>query len=433
MKTVFVLDTKRRPLAPTHPARARQLLRKGKAAVYRRYPFIIILKREVPEPGTQPLRLKIDPGSQTTGIAIINNDTGEVVFAAELQHQGQQIKKAMDSRRASRRSRRSRKTRYREPRFSNRTRPDGWLPPSLFSRVANIETWVSRLCRVCPIVAISFESAKFDTQKMQNPEISGVEYQQGELAGYEVKEYLLEKFGRKCIYCGKDNVPLQVEHIIPKSCGGSNRVSNLTIACIKCNKKKGNQTAEEFGFPKVQEQAKKSQKDAAALNATRKAILKQLKTMGLPIEVGTGALTKYNRAAVTRLAEGRACAPHRELPKTHWLDAACVGVSTPKTIEIEGIHPISIVATGHGSRQMCRVDRFGFPRTNPKQFKRVKGFQTGDIVKAVVPTGKKTGTYIGRVAVRTSGSFNVKTKSGTVQGINYRHCRLFQRADGYSY
>ncbi len=142
--------------------------------------------------------------------------------------------------------------------------------------------------------------------------------------------------------------------------------------------------------------------------------------IGLPLEVGTGGRTKYNRAK-------------RGFPKTHWLDAACVGASTPETLKIEGVYPLSIVATGHGSRQMCRVDRFGFPRTTAKRFKRVHDFQTGDIVKAVVPKGKKAGTYVGRIAVRASGSFNIKTVNGTVQGINYRHCRLFQRADGYSY
>jgi len=134
----------------------------------------------------------------------------------------------MDSRRAIRRSRRSRKTRYRKPRFNNRTRPKGWLPPSLMSRVFNIETWVARLRRYCPITAISLELVRFDIQKMQNPEINGIEYQQGELFGYEVREYLLEKFGRKCAYCCAEGIPLQVEHIIPKTRGGSNRVSNLT-------------------------------------------------------------------------------------------------------------------------------------------------------------------------------------------------------------
>ena len=225
---VFVIDTNKQPLQPCHPARARQLLKKGKVAVYRRYPFTIILKYAVLEPDTQPLRLKIDPGSKKTGFAIVNDNTGDVVFAAELEHRGQQIKKSMDSRRAIRRSRRSRKTRYRKPRFNNRTRPKGWLPPSLMSRVFNIETWVKRLRKYCPITAISLELVKFDTQAMVNPEISGIEYQQGELFGYEVREYLLEKFRRKCAYCGAENVPLQVEHIRPKTRGGSNRVSNLT-------------------------------------------------------------------------------------------------------------------------------------------------------------------------------------------------------------
>jgi len=443
MSKVFVLDIKKRPLAPTHPARARQLLKKGKAAVYRQYPFTIILKREVSEVDNQPLRLKIDPGSKVTGLAILNNRTGEVVWAAELQHRGQQIKKSLEKRRAIRRSRRNRKTRYRKPRFNNRTRkigrclghqqsPPGWLPPSISSRVYNIQTWVTRLRKYCPIKAISLELVKFDTQAMQNPEISGVEYQQGELFGYEVREYLLEKFLRRCAYCGKENIKdLEVEHIIPKTRGGSNRVSNLTIACKGCNLRKGNLTAEEFGYPFVQEQAKKPLKDVAAVNATRWEIYRQLQTIGLPIEVGTGGRTKYNRQK-------------KKLPKTHWLDAVCVGASTPENLTVEGMfatlsgyfvnrHPLSIVATGHGSRQMSRMDRFGFPRTTAKRFKRVHRFQTGDMVKSVVPIGKKTGTYVGCIAVRTSGSFNIKTETGTIQGISHRYCYLLQRADGYNY
>jgi len=350
MSKVFVLDAQKCPLAPTHPARARQLLRKGKAAVYRRYPFTIILKRKVKEVDIQPFRLKIDPGSKTTGLAILSSE-GEVVWAAFLQHRGQQIKKSLDLRRAVRRSRRNRKTRYRKPRFNNRTRPKGkatksyWLPPSLRSRVYNIVSWVTRLRKLITITAISLELVKFDTQVMQNPEISGVEYQQGELFGYEVREYLLEKFGRKCAYCGAENIPnLEVEHIIPQTRGGSSRVSNLTIACKKCNLKKGNQTAEEFGHPQVQKQASKPLKDAAAVNATRWEIYRRLQETGLPIEAGTGGRTKFNRVK-------------KRLPKTHWLDAACVGTSTPETLKIEHVQPLFIIATGRGSRQMCRVDK----------------------------------------------------------------------------
>jgi hypothetical protein len=192
LSKVFVLDTNKQPLAPTHPARARVLLTRGKAAVYRRSPFTIILKRALVQAEVQPLRLKIDPGSKTTGLAIVNDASGEVVTAFELEHRGQEIKKSLDSRRASRRSRRQRHTRYRKPRFDNRrNKKGGWIAPSLESRVCNVITWVKLLMRVCPIMALSQELVRFDTQLMDNPEISGISYQQGTLYGYEVREYLL--------------------------------------------------------------------------------------------------------------------------------------------------------------------------------------------------------------------------------------------------
>src|SRR5262249_23497503 len=159
-----------------------------------------ILKTRIQEPQGEPLRLKIDPGSCTTGIAIINDAKGEVVFAANLSHRGERIKERLDKRRAVRRSRRQRKTRYRTPRFLNRKHKKVCLPPSLESRIANILTWVNRLRRFCPITAISMEVVKFDLQKMENPDIEGCQYQQGILAGYEVRSYLLEKWGRKCAY-----------------------------------------------------------------------------------------------------------------------------------------------------------------------------------------------------------------------------------------
>jgi hypothetical protein len=131
---VFVLDTNRGPLDPCHEARARELLNKGKAAVFRRYPFTIILKdRAGGHVSTH--RLKIDPGSKTTGIAIVQEATGKVVWAGELTHRGQAIRDALLARRASRRSRRQRHSRYRKPRFLNRRRPDGWLAPSLQHRM----------------------------------------------------------------------------------------------------------------------------------------------------------------------------------------------------------------------------------------------------------------------------------------------------------
>ena len=413
---VFVLSSDRQPLDPCHPARARELLRSKRAAIFRRYPFVIILKdRTAAESVTHAHTVKIDPGAKTTGMAIVN-ESKHVVFAAEIEHRGFAIMKSLDTRRAVRRSRRNRHTRYRAPRFDNRRRPEGWIAPSLMSRVQNIGTWVKRLQKFVPVKSLSLELAKFDTQKMANAEVSGVDYQHGELQGYETRQYLLEKWERKCAYCGVKDVPLEVEHITPRSRDGSDRVSNLTIACHECNQKKGNQTAAEFGYLDIQAKALQPLKDAAAVNTTRWALYRQLQNFKLPLEVGTGGRTQFNRV-------------RSGWPKAHWIDAACVGESGASVKVYARIVPLTIKAMGRGKRQVCNVDKFGFPCSEPKRFKRVRGFQTGDVVKAVVPGGKKQGTHIGRVAVRSSGSFRV----GDVDGVSHRFCHLRQRGDGYDY
>jgi 5-methylcytosine-specific restriction endonuclease McrA len=416
---VFVLDNHRRPLDPCHEARARELLHKGKAAVFRRYPFTIIL-RERAGGTVSSHQLKIDPGSKTTGLAVLQERTSRVVWAAELTHRGQSIRGALLIRQANRRSRRQRKTRYRPARFLNRRRPAGWLAPSLHHRVLTTLTWAKRIKQLVPLAAISMELVRFDTQLMEDAEIAGAAYQQGTLAGYEVREYLLEKEGRRCAYCGATGVPLQVEHLVPRARGGSNRVSNLTLACEPCNQKKGNRTAAEFGFPHLMAQAKAPLRDTAAVNSVRWALYHGLAAFGLPLEVGTGGRTKWNRL---RLG----------MQKSHWLDAACVGASTPDNLEAQPNSVLVIAAKGHGSRQMCRTDKHGFPRRHVPRQKRWFGFKTGDLVKAVVPGGKCVSTHVGRVAIRTSGWFNITTASGLIQGIHHRHCRIVQRADGYAY
>lgn len=406
---------------PCHPARARALLKQGKVVVFRRYPFTIIMtEREGGE--VQQVACKVDPGSQTSGIALVaDGQRGKrVIWAAELVHRGQYITAALLARRQRRSSRRHRKTRYRPARFDNRRRPEGWLPPSLQSRVENIMTWAKRLGRWSPVSSLAMELVRFDTQLMQNAEIVGVEYQQGELVGYEIREYLLEKWGRTCAYCGASDTALEIEHIVPKSRGGSNRVSNLTLACHVCNTNKGDRTAEEYGYPNLQRQARQPLKDAAAVNATRWALWRRLEATGLLVEVGTGGRTKFNRR-------------RQGYPKAHWIDAACVGRSGENIVISHNHEPLVMKATGHQSRQMCRMDKFGFPRTSAKQGRVQFGFQTGDMVQAVVPQGKKQGVYVGRVAVRSSGSFNLSTDAGTVQGIHHRYCTCLHKSDGYSY
>ncbi len=240
---VLVVDTNRKPLNPCTPGVARSLLKSGKAKIFRRFPFTIILNKVV-DANPEPMQLKIDPGSKVTGLALLQGV--RVVWGGEITHRGQQIKDSLESRTALRRGRRNRKTRYRQARFLNRTRPQGWLAPSLQHRVETTLTWVNRLRRHAPITGISQELVRFELQQMENPEISGAEYQQGTLFGYELREYLLNKWDRKCAYCGAENVPLQIEHIHPKAKGGTNRVSNLCLACEPCNIKKGTQDIQVF-------------------------------------------------------------------------------------------------------------------------------------------------------------------------------------------
>jgi 5-methylcytosine-specific restriction endonuclease McrA len=429
---VFVLDQNRKPLNPTHPARARRLLKSGRASVFKRYPFTIILQdRQVETSTVREHRIKIDPGAKVTGLAIVQNNA--VVWTAELTHRGSAIRDTLTRRRQARRSRRNRKTRYRAARFDNRRCAKGWLSPSLNSRAENILTWVRRLSSLCPITAISQELVRFDLQKMQNPEITGVLYQQGELYGYEVREYLLEKFSRHCAYCGATDVQLEVEHVIPRSKGGSNRVSNLAIACTPCNQAKGNQDIKEFlaGKPeilsRVLAQIKKPLADASAVNVTRWVLHERLKAMGLPVETGTGGQTKYNRC-------------RQNLPKTHWLDAACVGASTPEQLKILVTKPLLIKAEGWGSRQMVNTDKRGFALINKEGKQATKsrspvqfGFRTGDIVRAVVPTGKHKGIHVGKVTVRKSGAFDLMSNGIKRQSIRWKYCTPLHRKDGYSY
>lgn len=418
---VFVLDRKKRPLMPCMEKRARLLLQRGRAVVHRLHPFTIRLKDRLLEESTlQPVGLKLDPGSKCTGVAVVRREEtadgpwDHVLHLAEITHRGDAVRKRMQQRAAYRRRRRNANLRYRAPRFNNRRRASGWLPPSLRSRVGNVLSWASRYRRLAPIAFIEVETARFDTQALQDPEISGVEYQRGELFGYEVREYLLEKWGRRCAYCGAENVPLEIEHIVPKSRGGTSRISNLTLACRPCNQAKGNQTAEEFGHPEVQGRAKVPLKDTAAVNTTRYAIRNGLCEMGLEVCSWTGGRTKWNRERFG-------------LPKTHALDALCVG----DIAGVSGWHVpvLGIKALGRGQRCRTNVDANGIPRGYRMRCKTVRGFRTGDLVRAEVPKGKRTGVHIGTVVVRASGSFRV----GKADGISWRYCRLLQRADGYEY
>lgn len=423
---MFVLDNTKKPLTPCSPARARMLLRDGKAAVWRTVPFTIIIRNDITNPVVKRITVKIDPGSKTTGFSLVDTIQNRVVFAAELIHRGCAIKNDIHSRAIIRRARRGRKTRYRQARWRNRRRLAGWLPPSLMHRVYTIMTWIHRFINWCAVCEISIEMNKFDTRKMQDATIHGIEYQQGTLSGYNVRQYLLEKWDHRCAYCGSGSDVLQIDHVQPKSKGGSNKITNLVIACKRCNQRKGNNDVDVFLkrdpvlLKKIQLSLSKPLSDAASVNATRNALITQIEKTNLPIETGSGSLTMFNRTK-------------NGYPKQHWIDAACNGESGA-TVIVDLLHyPIQIRSMGHGERQMVRVDKHGFPRSKAKTTKIVKGFKTGDLVRLVQPKGKYAGTYTGRlVGIRSNGMFDIRTSRGMITAIHYNYT-LIQSADGYLY
>lgn len=272
---------------PTTPAKARHLLNQKKAKVAAKAPFTIQMLHGS-SGYKQGITLGVDAGYSTIGYSAVTRNRELIAGEVKLR---KDIKRLIEKKRNYRRMRRNRLW-YRQPRFLNRAtnKKEGWLAPSIKHKLDSHLKLIYQLKRIVPITKTVVEVATFDTQKMQNPEISGVEYQQGKLQGYEIREYLLKKWKHKCAYCGKRNIPLEIEHITPKSKGGGNRVSNLTLACHDCNQAKGNKTAKEFGYPKLQAKAGKSLKAATFMNFVRSRIVDKLKC-----EHTYGYITKYNR------------------------------------------------------------------------------------------------------------------------------------------
>lgn len=274
--------------------------------------------------------------------------------------------------------------------------------------------------RWAPVRAVHVEKVAFDTHAMSaGKPLEGVEYQHGTLHGTEVREYLLAKFGRSCAYCRATGTPLNVDHVHPRSKGGTDRVSNLVLACVPCNQAKGNRPVTEFAphvATEILARAKTPLIDAAAVQITRWALWRALKQRG-PTYVASGGRTKWNRS-------------RNRLPKSHTLDALSVGRFETITETVATVLVAS--CTGRGSYSRTRTDKYGFPRLRLARQKKFFGFTTGDLARAVVPSGKNAGTHTGRVAVRASGRFVIRTASG-LYAARRDYFRLLQRADGYGY
>ncbi len=453
---VIVLDKHKKPLGTTTERRARKLMGKRRACVYRYAPFTIIIKdvdirkcKDIPS-----YEIKVDPGAKTTGVALVNTKTKNMEFAMQIEHRGEKVKKNLDTRRNARRNRRHRETLYRRQKYKNgdmpTSRPKGWIPPSMRSIVGNVDIWVKRLSKLFNIKSAAVEVVYFDTQLMDNPDIKGVEYQQGTLMGTEIREYLLDHYEHECQYChGKSkNSVLEWEHKVPKSRGGSNSVANATLACHSCNRAKGTKTPEEW-LKTLQDKPTKTELDCARIagiqdvltdkdknstrycawmNVGRKYIEKiLLDRFDSQVISSTGGQTKYNR---TRF----------KLPKDHQYDAWCVGPMDTIGKDLTHGYYLTAKATGRGSHFRGKINKCGIitKKLGPRS-KRVFGFMNGDYVMVDIPhktpgvTRKYTGRFLGRVSVRADGNFRICTTTGKAMSATHRYYTLKQYANGYFY
>jgi len=396
---VCVLNMRGKPLMPTKPAKAKHLLKKGKAVVVKRCPFTIQLKYATGE-NKQNVDLGIDPGYKKIGFSARTRKaelmSGEVNLRTD-------IPALLKEKAMYRRGRRHRNTEYRPPRFDNRNRQKGWLSPSTEHKINSHLQLIKQIKKLLPVTKIRIEVAKFDSQKMQNPEIKGDEYTKGTLHGYEVKEYLLEKFHHKCVYCGKTDIPLEVEHLISPKRGGTNRISNLTIACHKCNQKKNNMTAKEFGYPKLMKQCKESLKASAFMNIMRYELVKRLKKKYKKTKVIT---TFGYKTKKWRVDHG--------IKKSHINDAFAISKGTnqkrckPFTVKQNRRNNRAIQLNRKGFKPSIRKTRYKFQPNDLVRFNQliftVKGVQNyGQYIKISDKLGNKIVTNIKNVELITYG------------------------------
>ena len=301
---VFVLSRDGRPLMPTTPCRARHLIKAGEAEVVKRTPFTIRMLIETSE-GIQNVTLGVDAGSKHIGLSASTEK--EELFSAEMTLRDD-IPQLMTARRQSRRTRRNR-LRYREPRFDNRRRPDGWFTPTMETKIRSHVNVVNGICSILPVSKIIVETASFDIQKIKDENIERKQYQEGEQLGYaNVKAYVKARDGFTCQSCGSHE-HLEVHHIIQRKDGGSDRPANLITLCERCHTDHHNgKKPLAIPFP-----GNRGFKGASDMNTIRWFLLGRLKTVHPDISViqTYGYVTNWNRNNL-------------KLEKTHANDAFCI-------------------------------------------------------------------------------------------------------------
>lgn len=371
---------------PCHPAKARLLLKQGKAKVIKREPFTIQLNHQSTH-YIQPVSLGIDAGTAHIGLSATTKK--KAWFEAEVLPRTD-IADLLSTRREMRRSRRNHKTRYRQSRFLNRKKPEGWIAPSIQNKVDFHLKVINFVHTLLPIKQLTIEVAQFDTQKLIHPDIQGIEYQQGErtnLYGWNNREYVLFRDHHTCQLChGKsgDKI-LNIHHIESRKTGG-NSFNNLITLCETCHHKIHKEHLEGLFTRKHQ-----SLRDASAMTIMRWFIYNKVKAVYPDAKLTYGYITKH-----TRIKHG--------LPKSHIVDARCISRNPLAKPSAKNTYLMKQVRENNRQLHKMTIGKGGKRKLN-KQVRYIHGFQLFDKVSYK----GKIGFVWGR---RKTGYFLIKTLTG---------------------
>ena len=405
---VFTINKNGEKLMPCKPSKARKLLRDSKAKIVSHKPFTIQLLYGS-SGYKQNINLGIDLGAKHIGVAITTKD--KVLTKGEIELRDD-VSTLLETRKIYRRSRRDRKTRYREPRFLNRTKSKkkGWLPPSILSRIDNSFMWIDKFTSLLPNPKVSIEVGKFDVAKMINPKIEGVDYQKGQTYGYhDIRYFVFARDSYTCQVCKKKDKILQTHHIVYISKGGSNRVDNLITVCTDCHTSKNHKEGGILYDWMVKNKKVKSYKEAPFMNTLRLRVF-----------------SKYPNASITY---GSITTPRRKelgLEKTHYNDAIAIsgiediGSNTDNIFKIKqfrkkkrSLHE----ATARKGRKTQNTTQ----KRSSKNTKYQKGYYLNDKVRAFGKVGFISGFTSGGCYIKDIEGNYITTPDKNYKQVSFKH------------
>lgn len=407
------------PLMPCTQRKARLLLKEGKAIIYQYNPFTIKLTYATGET-KQNCSLGMDTGSKNIGFAITSED--KVLFKGEVELR-QDVKSNLDTRRMYRRDRRNRKTRYRKPRFSNRKRTKKWLPPSLQNRVNHTFFWIDKLSSLVPNPKLHIEVGKFDTAKMINPNINGVDYQHGQTYGFfDERYYVFARDNYTCQCCGKskDKI-LQTHHIVYRSNGGTNRVDNLITVCTDCHTSENHKKGGIFYQWQEEHKKVKQYKEPPFMNTLRKRIF-----------------TKYPEAVITYGSETTPKRKELGLDKTHYNDAIAIsGIRKINKNSENGLFIKQFRKKKHSLHEATARKGRKTPNRNQKRNSKntpcYQGFFINDKVFVLSKKGYITGFTTGGAYVKDDEGNYITLPNKTYKQVGISKLRLEHHNNNWQY